>query len=206
MSPQDQREGSIWQLVDKHSPPLSLRSPLCWETPGGCSSPVNGILPGTKPWIGKAPCKDQLECLLSFFKKFIYFNWRLITLQYCSFCHGWTCVPHPEPLSHLPPHPVPQGHPSALALSRPWASRLVHRTWTGDLFHIWEYTCFNAVLECLLSMDPPEWLLLDRKLFWRVIKILSNQSAVLFVQLCECAKSHWIVHLKKFYGLWIVSQ
>ena len=46
-------------------------------------------------------------------------------LQYCSgFCHtltwishGCTCVPHPEPPSHFPPHPIPQGHPSAPALS-----------------------------------------------------------------------------------------
>ena len=60
-----------------------------------------------------------------FFFKFIYFNWRLITLQYCSgFCHTltWishrcTCVPHPETPSHLPPHPIPLGHPSAPALS-----------------------------------------------------------------------------------------
>ena len=52
-------------------------------------------------------------------------NWRLITLQYCGgFCHtftwishGCTCVPLPEPSYHLPPHPIPQGHPSALALS-----------------------------------------------------------------------------------------
>ena len=43
---------------------------------------------------------------------FIYFNWRLITLQYCGgFCHtftwiihGCTCAPHPDPPSHLPPH------------------------------------------------------------------------------------------------------
>ena len=55
----------------------------------------------------------------------IYFNWRLITLQYCSdfchtstwICHGCTCVPHPEPPSHHPPHPIPQGCPSAPALS-----------------------------------------------------------------------------------------
>ena len=54
-----------------------------------------------------------------------YLNWRLITLQYCGgFCHtftrishGCTCVPHPDPPSHLSPHPIPQGHPSALALS-----------------------------------------------------------------------------------------
>ena len=50
---------------------------------------------------------------------------NLTTLQYCSsFCHrliwnshGYTCVPHPEPPSHLPPHPIPQGCPSAPALS-----------------------------------------------------------------------------------------
>ena len=29
--------------------------------------------------------------------------------------HGCTCVPHPEPLSHLPSHPIPMGHPSAPA-------------------------------------------------------------------------------------------
>ena len=54
----------------------------------------------------------------------MYFNWRLISLQYCSgFCHTltwisheYTCVPpvpNPPPTS---PHPIPQGHPIALAL------------------------------------------------------------------------------------------
>ena len=60
-----------------------------------------------------------------FFFKLIYFNWRLITLQYCSgfyytltwISHGRTCVPHPEPPSHLLPQPISQGHPSAPALS-----------------------------------------------------------------------------------------
>ena len=62
--------------------------------------------------------------VFSFFK-FICFNWRLITLQYCSgFCHTLTrisnectCIPHSEPRSHLPPNPIPQGHPSLPALS-----------------------------------------------------------------------------------------
>ena len=51
-----------------------------------------------------------------FFKIFIYFNWKLITLQYCGgFCHtltwishGCTCVPHPE----TPPTPPSPSHPS----------------------------------------------------------------------------------------------
>ena len=51
--------------------------------------------------------------LFPFTHIFLFFNWRLITLQYCSgFCHtltwishGCTCVSHPEPPSHLPPYP-----------------------------------------------------------------------------------------------------
>ena len=62
---------------------------------------------------------------LLFFKfKFIYFNWRLITLQYCiGFAistwihHRCTRVPHPETPSHLPPCTIPLGHLSAPAPS-----------------------------------------------------------------------------------------
>ena len=60
----------------------------------------------------------------SFFKKFIQFNWRLITLQYCSgFAIHWHksatgvhVFPILNPPSHLPLHPIPLGHPSAPAL------------------------------------------------------------------------------------------
>ena len=62
-----------------------------------------------------------------FFCKLINFNWRLITLKYCSgFCntfrwisHGCTCVPHPKPPSHLPSHPIPQGHPGNISPEHP---------------------------------------------------------------------------------------
>ena len=45
-----------------------------------------------------------------FFFSFIFISWRLITLQFCSgFCHtmtwishGLTCIPYPDPPSHLP--------------------------------------------------------------------------------------------------------
>ena len=63
------------------------------------------------------------NCFIYFFPQIIFISWRLITLQYCSvFCHtltwishGFTCVPHPEPPSHLPPHPIPLGLASAPA-------------------------------------------------------------------------------------------
>ena len=79
----------------------------------------------------------------------IYFNWRLITLQYCGgFCHTltWishrcTCVPHPKP------HPTPLSIPSlwVVPVLQLWVPCFMHQTWTGHLVHIW-YTCFNAIL------------------------------------------------------------
>ena len=53
------------------------------------------------------------DAFFFFFLSFIFISWRLITLQYCSgFCHtltwishGFTCVPHPDPHSRLPPYP-----------------------------------------------------------------------------------------------------
>ena len=57
----------------------------------------------------------------------VYFNWRIITLQYCySFCHTsiwighrYTCIP--SVLNPFPPpsHPIPPGCPRALALGAP---------------------------------------------------------------------------------------
>ena len=55
--------------------------------------------------------------------------------------HGCTCVPHPKPPSHFPPRTIPLGRPSA-----PAPTSIMHRTWTGNSFHIWYYTCFNAIL------------------------------------------------------------
>ena len=60
-----------------------------------------------------------------YFFPFIFISWRLITLQYCSgFCHtltwishGFTCIPHPDPPSHVPLHPILLGLPSAPGLS-----------------------------------------------------------------------------------------
>ena len=78
---------------------------------------------------------------------FIFISWRLITLQYCSgFCHtltwisyGFTCGPHPEPPSHIPPHPIPLGHPmyilnNSISHLEPAAFQLFTR-------HMWPMSC-----------------------------------------------------------------
>ena len=114
-----------------------------------------------------AEYEEELKSLcFFFFFSFIFISWRLITLQYCSgFCHtltwishGFTCIPHTDPPSHLPLHPIPLGLPSAPAPS----TCLMHPTWADDLFHPWQYTCFNAVLskhpkEPLDESERGEW-------------------------------------------------
>ena len=83
--------------------------------------------------------------------QFVYFNWRLITILYW-FCHTliWIhhrcpCVPHPEPLSHLPPHTIPLGHPSAPALTILYhASNL--DWWFDSHMIIYMFQCYSPKL------------------------------------------------------------
>ena len=101
--------------------------------------------------------------LMQSFKKFIYFNWRLITILYW-YCHtltwnrrGCTCVPHPEPSSYLPPHQIPLGHPGA-----PAPSTLYHISdldwWSISHMIIYMFQCHSPKSShlCLLPQSPKD--------------------------------------------------
>ena len=76
--------------------------------------------------------------IFSFKKYFTYFNWRLITLQYCgAFCHtltwishGCTCIPHPETSATFLPIPSLRVVP-------------VHRLWVPCFMH---WACSSVFL------------------------------------------------------------
>ena len=55
--------------------------------------------------------------------------------------HGFTCVPHPDPPSLLPPHPIPLGLPSAPAPS----TCLMHPTcwWSVSPLIIYMFRCYS---------------------------------------------------------------
>jgi len=69
-----------------------------------------------------------------FFKFYFILNFNFTILYW--FCHiskwihhRYTCVPHPEPSSLLPPHPIPLGRPSAstVKLSKTILWRHLHK-------------------------------------------------------------------------------
>ena len=75
--------------------------------------------------------------LFILFFNFIILYWLCHTSTWIR--HRRTRVPHPESPSHIPPRTIPLGHPSAPA------PRILYRTWTGDSFLIWYYTCFHYI-------------------------------------------------------------
>ena len=90
---------------------------------------------------------------MQFFKNinlFIYFNWRLITSQYCigSAIHQHESARgiHVFPILNPTPSSLPILSLWVISVHQPQASSILHWTWTGSLFHIWYYTCFNAIL------------------------------------------------------------
>ena len=57
------------------------------------------------------------------------------------------------PILSPPPSSLPVPSLWVVPVHQPQLSSIVHRTWTGNSFHIWYYTCFNAILPNHLTLS-----------------------------------------------------
>ena len=85
------------------------------------------------------------------FQLFFFFNLILfLNLKHCiSFAKNQnesTTGIHVLPILNPPPSSLPIPSLWVVPVHQPQASSIMHWTWTGDSFHIWYYTCFNAIL------------------------------------------------------------
>ena len=83
---------------------------------------------------------------------FIYFflSFFFLTLQYCIgfaiYQNESATGIHVFPILNPPPTSLPIPSLWVIPVHHPQASSIMHQTWAGISFHIWYYTCFNAIL------------------------------------------------------------
>ena len=159
--------GVSWEMMGKYSLLRPLGRLFCGAF-YGFTEGLSGVKYQMSHWWPPG------KCTLFFFKyKFIYFNWRLIILQYCiGFAihqHESATGIHVFPILNLPPTSLSVPSLWVIPVHQPQASCIMHQTWTGDSFQIWYYTCFNAILPIIPpSPSPTE----SKRLFYTSVSLL----------------------------------
>ena len=121
---------------------------------------MHQIINGSYFWAIRVHAFSLTFLYLSIFSNFIkyylhsktilFILFYFLTLQYCIgfaiYQHESATGIHVFPILNPPPSSLPIPSFWVIPVHQPQASSIVHRTWTGDSFHIWYYTCFNAIL------------------------------------------------------------
>ena len=99
------------------------------------------------------------------------------------------------PILNHPPSTLPVPSLWFIPVHQPQASSIMHRTWTGDSFHIWYYRCFNSTL----PNHPKPWSksIQTKKQRWVGVSTYTNVTTInttAVIMLCFLRKAKWTLY------------
>ena len=101
-------------------------------------------------WSALFPMLSNSFFIFFCFYFYLFYYYYFLILQYyigfAIYQHESATGIHVSHILNPPPSSLPIPSLWVIPVHQPQASSIVHRTWTGDPFHIWYYTCFNAIL------------------------------------------------------------
>ena len=80
---------------------------------------------------------------------------------------------HVFPILNPPPTSFPIPSLWIVPVDQPQASSIMHWTWSGDSFHIWYYTYFNAILPNHPTLSLPTE---SKRLFYTSVSLLLSRT------------------------------
>ena len=92
-------------------------------------------------------CDTSSSSFFLIFNLFYYYFFNFTILYwFAKYWNESATAIHVFPILNPPPSSLPIPSLWVIPVYQPQTSSLVHRTWTGNSFHIWYYSCFNAIL------------------------------------------------------------
>ena len=145
---------SIFHIIKVFSNELALH--IRW-TNTGASASVNILPVNIQGWFPLG-----LTNLISFriplgltslMSKTFFFKTLHNCINFAKYQNESASGIHVFPILNPPPSSLPISSLWGVPVHQPQASSIVHRTWTGDSFHTWYFTCFNAILPNLPTLS-----------------------------------------------------
>ena len=146
----------------------------------------------------------------SFFFFFIFWILFIYFLNFILFLNFTNCISfakyqnesitgiHVFPILNLPPSSFPIPSLWVVLVHQPQASSIMHQTWTGNSFHTWYYTCFNAILPNLPTLslcNRVHKTVILMLILFIVIKYECRKRLVMLINIYFCKVHIWLISM-----------
>ena len=103
------------------------------------------------------------------------------------------------PILNPPPSSLPIPSLCVVPVHQPQASSIMHQTWTGNSFHTWYYTCFNAILPNLPTLSLSNRV--HKTVLYIGVSVIIILTFIHVVGVCQ-----WFVSLHQISIVWIQDR